>query len=91
MTDTKLQPIFKGVEVATVNSFQNRENEIVFLDLVMVGGKNGVGFVRDSEYPNVGTTWAKCGLIIVGYTGICSDRTTHDIYKKLIFILSYIR
>ncbi|KAI9782810.1 MAG: hypothetical protein M1839_004561 [Geoglossum umbratile] len=91
MTNPLIRPLLEGVEVATVDSFQGKENEIVFLDLVTVGGPKGVGFVRDAKRLNVGTTRAKCGLVIVGYEYMLGDRWKQDMHKYLNSMVTYIR
>ncbi|KAH0559413.1 hypothetical protein GP486_004073 [Trichoglossum hirsutum] len=77
-----LQPALRvklqGISVATVDSFQGKENEITFLDLVTDGGEVGgeVGFVRDERRLNVACTRARCGLVIVGDVNMCNPRNS---------------
>ncbi|KAI9787081.1 MAG: hypothetical protein M1839_003316 [Geoglossum umbratile] len=91
MTDPLIRPLLEGIEVATVDSFQGKENEIIFLDLVTVGGPKGVGFVRDAKRLNVGTTRAKCGLVIVGYEYMLGDKWKQELHKYLNSMVTYIR
>jgi AAA domain len=85
LSKPELYQHLNDIEVATVDSFQGRENEIIFLDLVVVGGRDGVGFVRDPRRLNVATTRAKCGLVIVGNSNMCVNKpkTSLELYKYL--------
>ncbi|KAI9769729.1 MAG: hypothetical protein M1839_003605 [Geoglossum umbratile] len=91
MTNQLIRPLIEGVEVATVDSFQGKENEVVFLDLVTVGGPKGVGFVRDAKRLGVGTTRARCGLVVVSYEHMLGDKWKHDMHKCLHSMVTYIR
>jgi AAA domain len=92
MTKPELYQHLQDVEVATVDSFQGRENEIIFLDLVVVGERSGVGFVRDPRRLNVATTRAKCGLVIVGNSSMCVNKpkSSLELYKYLESMLGYL-
>jgi superfamily I DNA and/or RNA helicase len=54
-----------GVEIATIDSFQGRENEAVVLDLVRSNERGELGFLGDLRRTNVALTRARRALVIV--------------------------
>lgn len=56
----------KGVEVDTVDGFQGREKEAVFLSLVRSNEEQEIGFLHESRRLNVAMTRARRLLVIVG-------------------------
>jgi superfamily I DNA and/or RNA helicase len=54
-----------GVEIATIDSFQGRENEAVVLDLVRSNERGELGFLGDLRRMNVALTRARRALVIV--------------------------
>ena len=60
-------PLLQGVTVSTIDNYQGRDNEIVFLDLVLAGGnERKAGFMSDKHRLNVALSRAKDVLIVVG-------------------------
>ena len=58
------------IPINTVDGFQGKENDIIFLSCVKSlnssGGKMGIGFLKDERRLNVAVTRAKFSLIVVG-------------------------
>ena len=54
-----------GLEIATIDSFQGRENEAVVLDLVRSNERGELGFLGDLRRMNVALTRARRALVIV--------------------------
>ena len=54
------------VEVATIDSYQGREKEYIFISTVRSNLRDNLGFLVDFRRMNVSITRAKLGLIIVG-------------------------
>jgi hypothetical protein len=58
---------FKGLIVATANTYQGHENTYVFFDSTAAANLDGkVGFIDDSNSLAVATTRHKCGLAVFG-------------------------
>ncbi|KAI9764370.1 MAG: hypothetical protein M1840_008508 [Geoglossum simile] len=55
-----------SVRVATVDSSQGGESEVVIIDTVTPGGDYPLGFVKDPNRLNVALTRARDGLVVVG-------------------------
>ncbi len=59
--------LLQGVTVSTIDNYQGRDNEIIFLDLVIAGGiDRKAGFMSDKHRLNVALSRAKDVLIVVG-------------------------
>lgn len=56
----------EDVEIATVDSFQGREKEIILISTVRSNNKDQIGFVKDERRMNVMLTRAKRLMIVVG-------------------------
>ena len=60
-----------NVEIATVDSFQGKEKDIIILSTVRACGEaNSVGFLSDLRRMNVAITRAKYGLFVVGRASV---------------------
>ena len=55
-----------GVEVANVDAFQGREQDVVLLPMVRSNDEGPLGFVDDSRRVNAAFTRAKRGPVVAG-------------------------
>ncbi len=58
--------VMEGLEVGTVDSFQGREKEAVFVDLVRSNPGGELGFLKDVRRMNVAITRARRFLMVLG-------------------------
>ena len=61
-------PTMRRIEVRTVDGYQGREKELIFLSLVRSNADGEVGFLEDTRRINVSVTRAKKACVIVGDT-----------------------
>eukprot|EP00172_Hildenbrandia_rubra_P002120 Plantae.Rhodophyta-Hildenbrandia_rubra.ctg2783.p1 GENE.Plantae.Rhodophyta-Hildenbrandia_rubra.ctg2783~~Plantae.Rhodophyta-Hildenbrandia_rubra.ctg2783.p1 ORF type:complete len:939 (+),score=166.32 Plantae.Rhodophyta-Hildenbrandia_rubra.ctg2783:1966-4782(+) len=74
----------RGLEIATIDSFQGREKDAVILSLVRSNDMGEVGFLKDDRRLNVAITRAKRHCIVIG------DSETISRHPFLANLLHYI-
>ena len=70
------------VDISTVDGFQGREKEIIFLSCVRGMNTKTIGFLRDTKRINVAITRARDALYIVGCAQVLEERD--KMWKRLI-------
>eukprot|EP00768_Dysnectes_brevis_P005704 gnl/Dysnectes_brevis/4232_a5601_342.p1 GENE.gnl/Dysnectes_brevis/4232_a5601_342~~gnl/Dysnectes_brevis/4232_a5601_342.p1 ORF type:complete len:881 (+),score=408.29 gnl/Dysnectes_brevis/4232_a5601_342:57-2699(+) len=81
LTPTQLE----AVEVASVDSFQGREKDIIVLSCVRANKTTGIGFLSDPRRLNVALTRAKYGIVLVGNASVLSR---HPRWSPLLAMLA---
>ncbi|CDF41103.1 unnamed protein product [Chondrus crispus] len=71
----------RSIEVATIDSFQGREKEVVCMSLVRSNERGDVGFLKDDRRLNVAITRARRCILIV-----CDSETisTHPLLERVV-------
>lgn len=64
--EPELQDICSQIAVDTVDAFQGREREIIFIGLVRSNSRGEIGFLNDKRRINVALTRAKMKLVVIG-------------------------
>jgi superfamily I DNA and/or RNA helicase len=66
LSELLAEEVRAGLEIATVDGFQGRENEAVVVDLVRSNERGDIGFLADTRRMNVALTRARRLLLVVG-------------------------
>jgi predicted RNA-binding protein with RPS1 domain len=78
--------IFNSTEVATLDSFQGREHDIIIFSFTRSAIRNRVGFLDDARRLNVAFSRAKKKLILIGNAETLSSKYSHyDPYYTTLF------
>lgn len=73
--------VAEKISVNTIDSFQGRECDIVYISLVRSNEKGEIGFLKEIRRMNVAMTRARKKLVIIGDSGtVCS----HPFYNSLL-------
>jgi energy-coupling factor transporter ATP-binding protein EcfA2 len=79
------QPELEGVEVASINSFQGREREIILVSWVRSNADGQIGFVADGRRLTVALSRARRLLVQVGDSGTLAS---HPRFARLFDVLA---
>lgn len=78
--------IFNSTEVATLDSFQGREHDIIIFSFTRSAIRNRVGFLDDARRLNVAFSRAKKKLILIGNAETLTSKYSHyDPYYTTLF------
>ncbi len=61
-----LQPVISQLVIDTVDSFQGRERDIIYISMVRSNSRGEIGFLNDHRRMNVAMTRAKMKLVMIG-------------------------
>lgn len=70
------------LEISTVDSFQGREKDVIFLSMTRSNENNEVGFLKDYRRMNVSLTRARKLLIVVGDSSTLVSDNFYDRFIK---------
>ncbi|MGB3850436.1 MAG: AAA domain-containing protein [Tunicatimonas sp.] len=76
-----LQPLQELLTVDTVDAFQGRERDVIYISLVRSNAKGEIGFLGDIRRTNVALTRAKKMLVVVGDSATLGS---HPFYGELL-------
>ena len=76
-----LQPLQDLLTIDTVDAFQGREREVIYISLVRSNVKGEIGFLGDIRRTNVALTRAKKMLVVVGDSATLGS---HPFYGELL-------
>lgn len=68
----------KDIEINSIDGFQGREKEVIFLSLVRANEDGNLGFLKDLRRLNVAITRAKRKLIIIGHGDTLKNDEVYD-------------
>lgn len=86
MLSEKDASIFNSTEVATLDSFQGREHDIIIFSFTRSAVRNRVGFLDDARRLNVAFSRAKKKLILIGNKETLTSKYSHyDPYYTTLF------
>jgi superfamily I DNA and/or RNA helicase len=72
---------FKNIKVKTIDGFQGREKDIIYISLVRSNNMGDIGFLQEIRRLNVAITRAKLKLVVFGDSAtICS----HPYYNQFV-------
>lgn len=69
------------IEISTIDSFQGREMDIIYISLVRSNDEGDIGFLSDIRRMNVAMTRAKLRLVVLGDSATIGN---HEFYKKFL-------
>ncbi len=70
-----------NIEISTIDSFQGREMDIIYISLVRSNNGDDIGFLSDIRRMNVAMTRAKLRLVVLGDSATIGN---HEFYKKFL-------
>jgi len=70
-----------NIEISTIDSFQGREMDIIYISLVRSNDEGEIGFLSDVRRMNVAMTRAKLRLVVLGDSATIGN---HEFYKKFL-------
>ena len=79
--EESLQPLQEQLTVDTVDAFQGRERDVIYISLVRSNAKGEIGFLGDIRRINVAMTRARRMLVMVGDSATLGS---HPFYGKLL-------
>ena len=77
----KLKALKSQITVDTVDAFQGRERDVIYISLVRSNTEGAIGFLADERRMNVAMTRAKMRLVMIGDSATLGS---HDFYNKIL-------